>query len=92
MLCRVTNPSVPVDVTLVDAKGASWRAMCLQPPNGPAFLTGSGWKAYAEAWTLQMGDHITMEACALPGSFNVGVVRCAHECMLPLTLASLLTC
>ena len=70
--------SAPLDVTLLDEHGATWKAVCLQPPNGQAFLTGTGWKGFAEAAQLQLGDQLLLAANnAVPGSVSIRVNQAA---------------
>ena len=56
--------AVPLEVTLIDPNNREWKATYLQPPHGSPYLTGAGWRAFAQAWGMQLGDHLIFEAAA----------------------------
>ncbi|KAK9802643.1 hypothetical protein WJX73_010335 [Symbiochloris irregularis] len=91
--CRLTADATQLllqgsgkEATVIDGQGKSWTIVCLQTPNGAAFLTGPGWKGLVQAWKLQLGDELAFERRQdgqKAPAVHVSILRQGKELHLP---------
>lgn len=63
------------EATLVDTQGKVWTVVCLQPPNGAAFITGPGWRGMLQAWNAQLGDVLAFDGRQSQDAVHVTITR-----------------